>query len=125
MSEGEKHRFEYRHFRPTIDLIKYNPNVLEYKCKRYMRGVTQWKPHEHGGATLCLVFGNGDESLAWGLAFCCMKDNFSYRLGREIARGRALAALKGIEPKKFNGYSLFGTAGGCIVKGRDFLFLPA
>ena len=125
--ETEKYRFEYRHFRPLAKAVKYSPNALEYHCQRYMRGVVSWRPHERGGATLCFVYADGGEKpLAMGLSFCSMKDNFAYGLGRKIARGRALAALNGIEAKFFNGHVLSGTDKICDLQTeRKVFFIPA
>lgn len=122
--EAEKYKFEYRHYRPRV-----NPLLVlsEYLCRRYMRGVTKWKPSEWGGATMCLVYDDGEEPIAMGMAFCCMRDNFSYRLGREIAKGRAFAALKKIPPKKFNGYRLWEQAGPRLLRLKkvEQFYIPA
>ena len=124
--EFEKYRFEYRHFRPAASVVRDWANVLEYECKRYMRGIMRWEPHERGGATLCLVYVDSEEKpLAMGLSFCSMKDNFAYGLGRKIARGRALAALNGTEHKFFNGYVLSGTSKTCAIESREEFYIPA
>ena len=99
-----EYRFEYRHFRPAKEPV-VRLRVME--CRRYMRGVSDWEPHECGGVTICHAY-NEKEFLAMGLAFCSMKDNFSYRLGREIAKGRALASIRGESPKMHKRWSLWG-----------------
>lgn len=121
--EAEKYGFEYRHFRPHVLAL---PDSKAYKCGGYMRGVTQWKPRDQGGATLCFVFNNDDEIVAWGLTLCCMKDNFCYRHGRIVSKGRALAALKGTEPKYYNGYKLCGiTDDVSLFRSTEVFFVPA
>jgi len=105
----DEYRFEYRHYRPPRGLGAY---CKEVKCIRYMRGVSTWQPSERGGVTACFVYSEDvEEPVAMGLAFCSIKDNFSYRLGRQIAIGRAFAGIRGEPPKQFNGWFLWGGQG--------------
>lgn len=119
--EGEKYTFSYQHFRP---IAGEEPAEDGYRCERYMRGVTKWTPHERGGATLCHVYNDGN-LIAWGLAFCSMKDGFSYRLGREVSRGRAIAWLNGGKMKIFNGYTLNGWYGHYYAAMPEEFYVPA
>lgn len=48
-----------------------------------------WIPAERGGATVCIVL-RGDKVLGRGVSGCSKLDPFCYRIGRAIARGRAL-----------------------------------
>ena len=50
-------------------------------------------PHERGGITTCELVVD-DEVVAQGVAYCSLKDNFCYRTGRAIARGRAEKQLR-------------------------------
>jgi hypothetical protein len=59
------------------------------KLKRYHRGRTDWKPTERGGMTTCRIVDNDGRVVGMGAVYCSMADNFCYRLGREIAWGRA------------------------------------
>ena len=46
-------------------------------------------PSPHGGITLCLLEENGEQR--WGIALCSDEDNYSRRLGRLKAKGRAIS----------------------------------
>jgi hypothetical protein len=59
------------------------------KLKRYHRGRTDWKPTERGGMTTCRIVDASGRVVGMGAAYCSMADNFVYRLGRLIAKGRA------------------------------------
>jgi hypothetical protein len=59
------------------------------KLKRYHRGRTDWTPSERGGMTTCRIVDASGRAVGMGAAYCSMADNFSYRLGRLIAKGRA------------------------------------
>jgi hypothetical protein len=59
----------------------------------YTRGESKWEPTIYGGLTICYVY-RGDEMVAIGEAQCSTKDQFCYRIGRMIARGRALKNLQ-------------------------------
>jgi len=76
----------FRHFRinkATGELERY-----------YQRGNGRFKPDEHGGMTHCAIIGRDGVILAEGRAVCSQRDAFNYRIGRDIARGRALKALE-------------------------------
>lgn len=46
-------------------------------------------PYTKGGLTVCTLYVDG-KAIATGTAICSMSDNFSYKIGRRISRGRAL-----------------------------------
>jgi len=60
---------------------------------RYHRGRSPWQPAERGGYTMCYIVENDGAIGGIGIARCSEKDAFCYRIGRTIARGRALKAL--------------------------------
>lgn len=78
-----------------FDHFRFRKGDESGKFLRYHRGRSSWKPTERGGATFCFVYDENGEICAHGLAECSVKDAFCYRLGREIARGRALKMLAG------------------------------
>uniref|UniRef100_A0A6M3L9R5 Uncharacterized protein n=1 Tax=viral metagenome TaxID=1070528 RepID=A0A6M3L9R5_9ZZZZ len=87
----------YKHWRLKKDLAEHGVAFAFW----YQRGRTEWMPHERGGATQCFIKRCSDGAVvAIGFAECSIKDTFCYAKGRRIARGRALAALKG-EPVQF------------------------
>ena len=58
------------------------------------------KPNSKGGGVDCFVIRKEDEKiLAEGQSNCSYADNFCYKLGREIALGRA---KKQLEKRKIN-----------------------
>lgn len=59
----------------------------------YQRGKSKWEPHTKGGLTVCSIWDGDSSLLGRGFAVCSKRDAFCYRIGREIARGRALKAL--------------------------------
>lgn len=60
-----------------------------YILAPYSRTLKRFYPESKGGETEChLVLRDGTEIV--GVAQCSLKDNFCYRIGREIALGRAL-----------------------------------
>ena len=50
-------------------------------------------PHPKGGRIECYLY-KDDVMISTGTAVCSMSDNFCYRIGREIALGRALKKLE-------------------------------
>lgn len=101
------YRFAYQHFR--FPSVRQGTSVLntgyrraeQYSGRhgtacRYKRGISKWLPSERGGYTFCYVYDDSDkggELLTTGRADCSPLDAFCYRIGRRIARGRALKAL--------------------------------
>lgn len=53
------------------------------------------EPSHHGGRTVAIVYDRNDEVIATGVATCSMSDRFNYKIGRQIALGRALSKLTG------------------------------
>ena len=92
-------RFVYKHFRftggyvPPLDVQRKNGR--HGTACHYQRSVSKWTPAEKGGYTICYIYSHQPENvlLATGIAACSPKDNFCYRAGREIARGKALLEL--------------------------------
>ena len=69
----------------------WTPERLESFSSAYHRSgkdKSDWQPHGRGGITYCQLVEDG-EVVAQGVAYCSPKDNFCYRVGRDIARGRA------------------------------------
>lgn len=57
------------------------------------------KPYPRGGRTICTI--EIGSQTATGEAACSMSDQFCYRTGRRIARGRAVSALKALNAAQF------------------------
>ena len=79
-------KFLNGHIKPGI-----TPELLELLSFAYHRSgedKSNWQPHGRGGITYCQLVEDG-EVVAQGVAYCSPKDNFCYRVGRDIARGRA------------------------------------
>ena len=71
----------------VADLYRYSPKYgwnSEYTIDD--------KPFPRGGKTVCLVT-LSDGRKAEGVALCSMADQFCYRIGRDISKGRAMHAL--------------------------------
>ena len=60
---------------------------------RYHRGESDWTPFERGGLTICEIRDDAGNIIATGEAECSLKDAFCYRIGRQIAEGRARKRL--------------------------------
>lgn len=84
--------FKYFRVLPNCRNTKGRPPL--HKMKRYEQH-EPWSspPHSRGGAVSCTLLKDG-EVFATGVSICSMADNFNYRVGREIAYGRALAEAK-------------------------------
>ena len=72
---------------------------------RYKRGIGfskngfyNYRPLSKGGQVICSI-GNENGRSAFGIANCSYSDNFCYKIGREIALGRAKKQLKEKETK--------------------------
>lgn len=66
--------------------------VHAYRVYHYTRGESKWEPTHYGGLTICYIY-SGDHLVALGEAQCSTKDQFCYKIGRAIAKGRALKEL--------------------------------
>lgn len=57
------------------------------------------EPEPHGGRTLCIIWVQGDkpedDQMFAGEAICGKKETYSYKIGRDIAFGRAVKKLEG------------------------------
>lgn len=88
----------YRHYRfpkfPSTHLY-YEVTIVERRhgsAFRYYRNVSRWKPTETGGYTQCVLeLPDGTQFEGW--SDCSKRDGFCYKLGREIAFGRAFKLL--------------------------------
>lgn len=99
-NNNEIERIYYKHYRYKEELYKlgkYLKEKFEYgtmgyeiqNALSYTRGKTKWRPSCNGGKTEChIVLSNGVELV--GIAECSLKDNFVYKIGRDIAYGRAM-----------------------------------
>lgn len=62
-------------------------------------GGNEWKniqPLARGGKTVCEIIDDSNKEnklMSTGVAVCSMSDNFNYKRGRDIAVGRAEAAM--------------------------------
>lgn len=64
-----------------------------YNLVRYRRSTPPGRPLERGGVTrVNLTLADGQ--VFQGVAVCSLKDGFSYRMGRQIAVGRAVALAR-------------------------------
>lgn len=54
----------------------------------YFRHHPNFVPAPRGGATICVIV-DVDGATKVGAAYCSLADQFSYRRGKDIARGRA------------------------------------
>lgn len=59
------------------------------------RELNTFSPYGRGGRTIVTVTDNETGNKATGIATCSMKDQFSYKIGREKALERALEQLNG------------------------------
>ncbi len=53
----------------------------------------RWEPSPRGGMTICFQVASDNALVYAGVALCSPRDNFSYRVGRRIAQGRAEAGV--------------------------------
>jgi len=79
------YEYIFRHYRVDVDCDE---------LVHYQRGTTWWTPHPKGGFTECYLQrkrddGKDGELIGYGFALCSELDQFCYRTGRSIARGRA------------------------------------
>jgi hypothetical protein len=51
-----------------------------------------YQPHSKGGKTIANVYDPDGNRIGTGVAYCNHRDNFNYKIGREIAVGRAMFA---------------------------------
>lgn len=84
----------YRGLEVNGTRAKPNQGILFYYSPDYGFGgeYAGDKPAVRGGMTICTVEGEdsaGRKLIGRGAAFCSLHDNFCYRIGREIAEGRA------------------------------------
>ena len=85
-------RVTYKHYRvdrETGDLLHYQ---RPHTKTNGVRVKPKFKPAERGGLTTCTLIDG--ETATVGHATCSEKDAFCYRIGREIAYGRALKRLE-------------------------------
>lgn len=86
-------KITYVHYRVDADheqLPKKGPSTGY--LERYTRSEPVFVPHSRGGATLCHI-DLPDGRSATGRSECSFSDNFSYKLGAQIAKGRAMTEL--------------------------------
>ncbi len=84
---------KYRHLRRTrsnIDGTKANDHT-EPRSLHEIRA-SGWDIFPLGGTTIAEVY-QGEDLIATGQAVCSNKDNYSKKIGRQIALGRALKEL--------------------------------
>lgn len=76
----------YKHYR----YFNFNGHPdLYYPMQYYNRRKSVWQPSTKGGKTEChLVLEDDSEIVA--VAECSLQNNFNYKIGRQIAFGRAV-----------------------------------
>lgn len=92
LPEGVK--IEYAHYRVPRNRGSAKGEPPFFSLYRYYRDKDKMKPNEKGGKTICYIRDPNGNNIAVGEATCSMSDNFCYRIGREIALGRALKKLE-------------------------------
>ncbi len=82
----------------------YRVDVQDGEIKRYERSLGKlengFTPYEMGGKTECVIdaaIDNGGVVEIRSVSFCSNGDAFNYRVGREIACGRAESALRDMD----------------------------
>ena len=93
-------QFEYFRIPNKYGLPKKGKPIKEYLYP-YERGkgfahiyMTQFLPTSKGGRVVCYIANNNTWATAAGIADCSYADNFCYKIGREIALGRAKKQLE-------------------------------
>lgn len=82
--------------KPTPQLLfRYSPHHSEFIDGGFFP--SDCTPAVRGGMTRCILV-DEDGSEYVGTATCSLHDNFCYRIGREIAYGRAMAKVEAEEP---------------------------
>jgi len=114
MSQGfelpEGYRLRYKYYRPPADGGGGLPLTRGGKdpsgklavqawlgrwagYDQYQKGLSGWRPGSHGGLVICTIYNNDGVGVCCGKATCHTEDVFCYRIGRDIAKGRALKKL--------------------------------
>jgi len=79
----------YRHYRYATINGQIDFDALIYGLQHYNRRKTKWQPSTKGGKTECHLVLEDDSEIV-GIAECSLQDNFNYKIGRQIAFGRAV-----------------------------------
>ena len=111
-----QYRIIYRHYRlpAWLNLTRATPKVIIANSERwtnrgwmFMNAATKAvafsrpypgsssAPAGKGGYTECVVLDEGGAEVAVGVAVCSLKDSFEYKVGRDLALGRAMEKLYG------------------------------
>ena len=86
-------RARYRHERLAFD----HGIGHVVRATHYVLFSAGLKPLPRGGVTTCRLVTEDGAIVSEAVARCSRRDNFNKRLGRDIARGRALEALRTAE----------------------------
>lgn len=80
----------YRYYRPpkTWGMKWPKKGPPKRGMSRYIRSCPNFRPLERGGITICIL--EIDGKTYKGVAKCSFSDQFNYKIGRDIATGRAL-----------------------------------
>ena len=79
----------YRHYRYATINGQIDFDALVYGLQYYNRRKTKWQPSTKGGKTEChLVLEDNSEIVA--ISECSLRDNFNYKIGRQVAFDRAV-----------------------------------
>ena len=99
MESDYRIRFQYFRIPSRYDLPNKGKPAL-CRLSLYERGKgfkiinKTFPPTSKGGAVFCDILDKGGSLLAQGVADCSYADNFNYKIGREIALGRAKKQLE-------------------------------
>lgn len=71
----------------------YDESLFQYPQSKDSRKLfsINWQPYIKGGKVVCTIIDR--DNVFTGVSICSMADNFSYKIGRRIALGRALKLL--------------------------------
>lgn len=69
----------------NIELVPFDDDY----CRYYRRGRSKWRPKLKGGVAICILVDENNKEFR-GVAKCSNEDNFVYKIGRNLAKDRAL-----------------------------------
>lgn len=97
MNVPEGYRIVWKHWRlderwwrlyPDERLYANHPELIRYRHPH------TFTPAPYGGYTECNVYNADWQLVASDYALCSIKDQFVYKIGRQISLGRALKQLR-------------------------------
>ena len=77
------------------DKLRGKPPVQLLRVwEKHSDGTRDFEPYPRGGLTIVSIFDPDGNEVCSGEALCSLSDNFVYRIGRQIARGRAMIEFR-------------------------------